>query len=109
VDAAWVEDNYACKSGGKTGQTSLFVVYLNSAEEKKALVELLYGDIGFKFIQKLWTAINVDSYCMPNKYLPKAKLHSGITWEEILADYGYSQKEIDEVMADLVNFKGMEV
>ena len=108
VNAAWVEANYACKSGGKTGQTSLFVIYLDSAEEKQALVNLLYGNTGFKFIQKLWTAINVDSYCMPNKYLPKIKLHAGITWEEILADYGYTQKEIDEVMADLANFKGME-
>lgn len=108
VDAAWVEANYACKSSGKTGQTSLFVVYLDSAEEKQALVNLLYGATGFKFIQKLWTAINVDSYCMPNKYLPKAKLYAGITWEEILADYGYTETEIAEIMADLENFKDME-
>lgn len=108
IDASWVEQKYACKSGGKSGQTSLFVIYLDSATEKQALVNLLYGDVGFKFTQKLWTAINVDSYCMPNKYLPKVKLHTGITWEEILTDYGYTQKEIAEVMADLVNYKGME-
>jgi hypothetical protein len=108
VDAAWVEANYACKSSGKTGQTSLFVIYLDSAEEKQALVNLLYGTTGFKFIQKLWTAINVDSYCMPNKYLPKVKLYTGITWEEILADYGYTETEIAEVIVDLDRFKDME-
>lgn len=108
VNANWVKEHYACVSSKKENQTSLFVIYLDSAEEKKALVELLYGEVGFKFIQKLWTAINIDSYCMPDKYLPKLKLYSGITWEEILKDYGYTEEEIAEVMADLDNFKGME-
>ena len=108
VDAKWVEENYACVSSKKENQTSLFVIYLNSHKEKLALVDLLYGEVGFKFIQKLWTAINIDSYCMPDKYLPKIHLAAGITWQDVLKDYGYTETEIAEVMVDLKNFKDRE-
>lgn len=108
IDAAWIEANYSCINSGKTGQTSLFVIYCNNAIEKKHIVELLYDHNGFRFFCKLWRSINVDSYCMPNKYLPKVDWTRSWTVEEILKDYGYTEDEIKTVMADLDNFKGMD-
>lgn len=68
----------------------------------------MYSDNGFRFMSKLFTSMNVDSYCSADKFLPKVDWTRSWTVEEILAYYGYTQKEIDEVMNDLVNFKGME-
>lgn len=84
------------------------VVPFNTNEEKDNLIKFLYSKLGFKFISKLFTAINVDCYVVPNKYLPKVDWTRSWTVEEILRDYGYTKEEIAEVMADLVNFKGME-
>jgi hypothetical protein len=52
--------------------------------------------------------MNIDSYCHVSKFIPKVDWTRAWTVEEILADYGYTETEIAEVMADLENFKGME-
>ncbi len=84
------------------------VVPFNTNEEKDNLIKFLYSKLGFKFICKLFTAINVDCYVVPSKYLPKVDWTHSWTVEEILRDYGYTEDEIAEVMADLDNFKGMD-
>jgi hypothetical protein len=42
------------------------------------------------------------------KVFPKVDWTRSWTVEEILKEYGYTQKEIEEVLNDLVNYKGME-
>ncbi len=84
------------------------VVPFNTEIEKDNLINFLYSNTGFRFISKLFTAINVDCYVVPSKYLPKVDWTRSWTVEEILADYGYTADEIAEVIADLVNFKGMD-
>ena len=84
------------------------VVPFNTNEEKDNLIKFLYSKLGFKFICKLFTAINVDCYVVPSKYLPKVDWTRSWTVEEILKDYGYTEDEIKTVMEDLNNFKGMD-
>ena len=84
------------------------VVPFNTNEEKDNLIKFLYSKPGFKFICKLFTAINVDCYVVPSKYLPKVDWTRSWTVEEILKDYGYTEDEIKAVMEDLKNFKGMD-
>lgn len=84
------------------------VVPFNTNEEKDNLIKFLYSKLGFKFICKLFTAINVDCYVVPSKYLPKVDWTRSWTVEEILKDYGYTEDEIKTVIADLDNFKGMD-
>lgn len=77
----------------------------NTATEKQNFVTFVYTN--FRFISKVFTALNCDGTVRPIAF-PKVDWTRSWTVEEILADYGYTQKEIDEVMADLDNFKGME-
>ena len=84
------------------------LIHFTTAAEKTNAAAFLYSKEGFRFISKALTAINVDSWVGADKYFPKVDWARSWTVEEILTDYGYTQKEIDEVMADLVNFKGME-
>ena len=77
----------------------------NTCEEKRNFVNFVYNN--FRFISKVFTALNCDGTVRPIAF-PKVDWTRAWTVEEILADYGYTQKEIDEVMADLVNFKSME-
>ena len=60
------------------------------------------------FISKLFAAVNVDGSIAINKWAPKVDWTRSWTVEEILADYGYTETEIADVMADLENFKDME-
>ena len=61
-----------------------------------------------KFINKVFTALNVDGSIDINKWAPKVDWTRSWTVEEILKDYGYTEDEIKEVMEDLKNFKGMD-
>jgi group I intron endonuclease len=84
------------------------LVNFNTVEEKINFATFLYSKDGFRFISKLLTAMNVDSWAGAEKYFPKVDWTRSWTVEEILAEYGYTQKEIEEVINDLVNYKGME-
>ena len=77
--------------------------------EKENFTNWFYSKDGFRFVSKVFTAVNVDSgvYSL-YRLLPKVDWTRPHTTEEILADYGYTQSEIDKVMANLVSFKGME-
>ena len=94
------------QANGNVGDFSL-VQFATEAEQNN-IVQFLYSTDGFRFFAKILVALNVDSYCSVDRFLPKVDWTRTWTVEEILADYGYTQSEIDEVMADLVNFKGME-
>jgi hypothetical protein len=94
------------QANGNVGDFSL--VQFDSVLEQNNITDFLYSKEGFKFFAKVLTAMNADSYCQVNKFIPKVDWTRSWTVEEILKDYGYTQKEIDEVIADLDNFKGME-
>lgn len=76
--------------------------------EKINQANFYYSKDGFKFISKLFTAVNVDSRIDLTKILPQVDWTRSWTVEEILKDYGYTEDEIKTVMADLDNFKGMD-
>jgi hypothetical protein len=83
-------------------------VHFNSLIEKQNIVSFMYSTTGFKFISKVLSATNTDSWLDIDKFLPKVDWTKSWTVEEILREYGYTQEEIDEVINDLVNYKGME-
>jgi hypothetical protein len=87
---------------------SVEMLVFKSALERDNFVSFIYSSIGFRFVSKLCTAVNVDSRFALDKLFPKVDWTRAWTVEEILADYDYTETEIAEVMADLVNFKGME-
>jgi group I intron endonuclease len=76
--------------------------------EKNNFVNFIYSENGFRFLAKLFTAVNIDGTINCGKVFPKVDWTRSWTVEEILKEYGYTQKEIEEVINDLVNFKGME-
>jgi hypothetical protein len=83
-------------------------ITFNTEVEKTNLSNLMYSAQGFKFFGKLFTAVNVDGRFKLSKVFPKVDWTRAWTVEEILADYGYTEPEIAEVIADLENFKDME-
>lgn len=105
IDATYLIANTAVDFGGKV---SIELLVFSSGAEKENFANFVYSTNGFKFISKLCTAVNVDSRFALDKLFPKVDWTRSWTVEEILKDYGYTQKEIDEVIADLDNFKGME-
>ena len=76
--------------------------------EKINQANFYYSEDGFKFISKLFTAVNVDSRIDLTKILPQVDWTHSWTVEEILKDYGYTDEDIAKVMADLDSFKGMD-
>lgn len=91
---------------GNVGDFSL--VQFNTTLEQNNITNFLYSSMGFKFFAKLVIAMNLDSYAHLKRFIPKVDWTQAWTVEEILADYGYTEEEIAEVMADLKNFKDME-
>lgn len=84
------------------------IIQFNTTIEKDNFSNFMYSKNGFRFLSKVFTAVNVDSSIHLRKVLPKVDWSRPWTVEEILADYGYTDNEIKEVMDDLVNFKYME-
>ena len=87
-------------------QLSQIICQFNTEQECHNFTQFCYSNV--PFISKLFKAVNADKMKVLYKVFPKVDWTRTWTVEEILVDYGYSQKEIDEVMADLPNFKGME-
>jgi hypothetical protein len=79
-----------------------------TAAEKKNYSSFVYSKNGFRFMAKLFTAVQSDMLKTMSTYFIKVDWTRAWTVEEILADYGYTEAEIAEVMADLENFKCME-
>ena len=91
---------------GNVGDFSL--VQFNTITEQNNISNFLYSSNGFRFFAKILVAMNIDSYCHVSKFIPKVDWTRAWTVEEILVDYGYTEAEIADVMADLENFKDME-
>lgn len=87
---------------------SIEMLICTTSLEKINQANFYYSKDGFKFISKLFTAVNVDSRIDLTKILPQVDWTKSWTVEEILKDYGYTEDEIKEVMEDLKNFKGMD-
>jgi hypothetical protein len=79
-----------------------------TAVEKKNYSSFVYSKNGFRFMAKLFTAVQSDMLKTMSTYFIKVDWTRAWTVEEILTDYGYTETEIAEVIADLENFKGME-
>ena len=80
----------------------------NTAAEKTNMSNFIYSEKGFKFCSKVFTSMNVDGRQTIKNVMPKVDWTHAWTVEEILADYGYTETEITDVMVDLKNFKGMD-
>lgn len=89
-----------------TQSTYGFIIF-NSEEERDNFTTFML-DTGWAFMCKVMKAMSTDCTVAFSKYLPKVDWTRAWTVEEILADYGYTETEIAEVIADLDNFKGME-
>lgn len=101
----WFEQNCINTQGISNGAFLTF----KTITEKENFTNWFYSKDGFKFISKVFTALNVNSgvYSL-YRILPKVDWTRSWTVEEILKDYRYTDAEIKEVMDDLVNFKGMD-
>lgn len=107
VDVDKLKSNIG-KTGSPNTQTSHYFITFNTAVEKDNFVNFMYSVDGFRFFSKVFTALNTDSMIALSRFLPKVDWTRSWTVEEILKEYGYTQKEIEEVINDLVNYKGME-
>ena len=104
-------DNHMPQCYKKMGVTrvTFSAINFNTEIEKDNFVEFIYSRDGFRFISKIFTAVNIDSGTYPlDKVFPKVDWTRSWTVEEILKDYGYTDLEIENIMADLDNFKGMD-
>ena len=105
IDAEYFIKN--CFAASTSQSIGAFCIF-NTAVEKDNIVKFLYSDSGFRFMSKIFTALNFDSGIVPlNKFLPKVDWTRSWTVEEILAEYNYTPAEIQEIITDLDNFKGM--
>lgn len=94
------------QANGNVGDFSL--IQLDTELEQRNMAELFYSPEGFRFFAKIAVAMNLDSYCPPSKYMPKVDWKKKWTVAGILKEYGHTQEEIDNILADLNNFKGMK-
>ena len=110
IDFIYLVNNYNNPRADKKGtyEISFYGVKFNTTTEFDNFIKLIYSSTGFKFLSKVMTSLNVDSFIALNKFLPKVDWTRSWTVEEILKDYGYTEDEIKAVMADLDNFKGMD-
>ena len=84
------------------------VIIFDTIDEKLNCSKFIYSKDGFRFMSKILTALNCDSWVNIDRYLPKVDWTRSWTVEEILKDYGYTDIEIKNIMEDLDNFKGMD-
>ena len=113
VDAAYLIANQGKHRSNKYDKEAINGLTVNSIEfktpkEKENFSNFVYSDEGFRFISKVFTAVNCDGSVQLGKVFPKVSWTKSQTVQSILKDYGYTPKEIDEVTSDLKNFRGMD-
>lgn len=110
VDWKYVVENHSNPRAEKKGTYEVYYsgINFNTAKEKDNFVDFLYSSDGFRFMSKVFTAAGRDGGTRLYQFFPEIDWTKKWTVESILEDYGYTEDEIDEVMADLVNFKDME-
>ena len=84
-------------------QLSQIICTFKTEEECLNFNNFVYGNV--KFINKIFKALNADKMKVLYKAFPKVDWTRPWTVEEILTDYGYTEDEIKEVIADLDNYK----
>lgn len=99
-------NNTYYKSLGKV-RVHFNAVRFKSPAEHNNFVKFIYSRDGFRFASKIFTALNTDGNTNFD-VLPKVDWTHSWTVEEILKDYGYTDLEIENIMEDLDNFKGMD-
>jgi hypothetical protein len=110
IDFMYLVDNYNNPRADRKGtyEISFYGVKFSTTTEFDNFIAFVYSKTGFKFLSKVMAALNVDGFIALNKFLPKVDWTRTWTAEEILEEYGYTETEITEVIADLENFKDME-
>ena len=101
----YLHERYWTMGGGR--QSTYAFTTFNTALERNNYTDFMLKS-GWKFMCKIFKALNADGWVAASIWAPKVDWTRSWTVEEILADYGYTEDEIKEVMEDLKNFKGMD-
>ena len=101
----YLHERYWTMGGGR--QSTYAFTTFNTALERNNYTDFMLKN-GWKFMCKIFKALNADGWVAASIWAPKVDWTHSWTVEEILADYGYTEEEIKEVMEDLKNFKGMD-
>lgn len=104
-DINYIHEKYWTMGSGR--QSTYAYITFKTEKEKDNFTKFMLGD-GWDFMCKVLKALNVDGSVAFAKWMPKADWSKPQTVQSILKDYGYNKAEIDEVMSDLKNFRGME-
>ena len=104
-----LDDYYKSKPDNK-GRFRASILKLNSNIEYQNALKFLYSSEGTSFCNMLGTAMNRDFFeDFDHLYwFPRVDWTKEWTVREILADYGYTQDKIEEVISSLDNFKGAD-
>lgn len=100
------ESSKSMISYGRVGYC--YIIAFKTEKEKENIVNFIYSKDGFRFISKLFTALNVDSAISVSKWFPKVSWQKPQTVESILLDYNYTPAEIAEIIDDLKNYRFMD-
>jgi hypothetical protein len=90
---------------GKTENHFCGIIFKTEIERRN-FTNFIYSDLGNAFIKKVLKAMQKDGWVQIMYWMPRPLNSSWArawTVEEILADYGYTEAEIAEVIADLEN------
>lgn len=96
------------KTGSPNSQFSHYFIKFNSEKERDNFSEFMYSKDGFRFLSKIFVALNTDSMVELGKFMPKVNWEKRQTVESILTEYGYTEDEINEVMTDLENYRYLD-
>lgn len=101
--------NDSAKSVQAKGMTGdFYLICFDTENEKTNFSNFIYSKDGFRFISKVFTALNIDSSIPLGKVFPKVDWEKPQTVESILLDYNYTPAEIAEILDDLKNYKYMD-
>lgn len=100
IDMDFIINNKVSKSG----QIQMSDIHFKTSIEKKNFVKFMYSKDGHEFYAKMWASMNIDGGVKPIGLI-KVDWTEEWTVEEILKDYGYTKKEIEEVMEDIHNYR----
>lgn len=104
-DINYIHEKYWTMGSGR--QSTYAYITFKTEKEKDNFTKFILGD-GWDFMCKVLKALNVDGSVAFAKWMPKVDWTKSQTVQSILKDYGYTSTEIQAVMDDLKNFKGMD-
>ena len=110
IDWKYLVEKHNTTRAAKKGiyEMNFFGITFNTNNEFENFTNFIYSSDGFRFMSKVLLAMHSDGYVLFNKFMPKVDWTRPQTVQTILNGYGYTPSEIEEVVADLANFKGME-